>query len=457
MHYMEEKKLGKFDAFMLIICGIMFADTIASNSSTGVTSMSWWVILGALYMIPSGFIIGELSGAYPGEGGIYDWILNGLGPRWAARTSWLFFCCGLFIPVSSFIMCSDILFTLFAPSAGMTIRVIVAIIFIWVFAFVSTRPMSEAQGLTNAAGLVKLALFVGVFTMGIVYLAKGGVIANDMSAAALAPQPSDTLMYLPVILYCCTGMELASASAESFDNPAKVLPKVIVGSAVLAVVLNIIACWGMLTIIPLDSIDLDLGLLDVFKIATGSDVVYTIVGLLFVFGVFVQCVTWQVGGNRGTCESAKSGELPAILSREHNGQPIGAILICCILGTVLLILYAIFADSASDLFFSLLSCGVIGSLLPYVFMLIAYQRLKKNGGFDHYDGFKAPAGVAFSWICQILQVVTLFLCFYIPGAGWNDAVVTNTLGALIMIVSGEIAIRWAAKHPAPELAEEKAE
>ena len=90
-------------------------------------------------------------------------------------------------------------------------------------------------------------------------------------------------------------------------------------------------------------------------------------------------------------------------------------------------------------------------------MLIAYQRLKKNGGFDHYDGFKAPAGVAFSWICQILQVVTLFLCFYIPGAGWNDAVVTNTLGALIMIVSGEIAIRWAAKHPAPELAEEKAE
>ena len=97
-------KLGKFDAFMILICGLMFADAIASNSSAGVPSITWWLILGLLYMIPSGFIIGELSGAFPGEGGIFVWISEGLGPKWAARTSWLFFCCGLFIPGSAFVM-----------------------------------------------------------------------------------------------------------------------------------------------------------------------------------------------------------------------------------------------------------------------------------------------------------------------------------------------------------------
>ena len=51
-------KLGKFDAFMILICGLMFADAIASNSSAGVPSITWWLILGLLYMIPSGFIIG---------------------------------------------------------------------------------------------------------------------------------------------------------------------------------------------------------------------------------------------------------------------------------------------------------------------------------------------------------------------------------------------------------------
>ena len=138
-------KLGKFDAFMILICGLMFADAIASNSSAGVPSITWWLILGLLYMIPSGFIIGELSGAFPGEGVIFVWISEGLGPKWAARTSWLFFCCGLFIPVSSFVMCSDILFTLFYPAAPFVVRVAVALVFVWLMALVCMRPMSESK------------------------------------------------------------------------------------------------------------------------------------------------------------------------------------------------------------------------------------------------------------------------------------------------------------------------
>lgn len=142
---MKEKKLGKFSVFMTLITGLMFADAIASNTSTGVSSVAWWVILGVLYMIPTGLIIGELSGAYPGEGGIYVWIYEGMGPKWAARTSWLFFACGLFIPVSSFIMCSDVLFALFYPEAPFMLRVVVAIVLLWVMIGVSCLPTVEAQ------------------------------------------------------------------------------------------------------------------------------------------------------------------------------------------------------------------------------------------------------------------------------------------------------------------------
>lgn len=439
-----QAKLGKFDAFMILICGLMFADAIASNSSAGVPSITWWLILGLLYMIPSGFIIGELSGAFPGEGGIFVWISEGLGPKWAARTSWLFFCCGLFIPVSSFVMCSDILFTLFYPAAPFVARVAVALVFVWVMALVCMRPMSESKWVVNIAGLIKIAIFVLALVAGIAYLAKGNAIANDISLATLAPTLDQSLMFLPIIVYCCTGMELASASAEQLDNPSKMLPKVIVGVAVTAVVLNILANLGMLMVLPVDDIDLDLGILDLFLVGFGSSTFYYIAGVAFLFAVFAQCVTWLVGGNRGTAESAKEGELPAFLGKETKGQqPIGAILTTCVISTVMLILYAFLADTAADLFFSLLSCGVIGSLIPYVFMLVAYQRLKRRGAMDAYEGFKAPAGVALSWVCQVIQVATLLLMIYIPGHGWNPDVATNVGGAVFMLVTGELAIRYA--------------
>lgn len=444
-----EQKLGRFDAFMLLICGIMFADAIASNSSAGVTSITWWVILGVLFMIPTGLIIGELSGAYPGEGGIFVWIAEGLGPKWAARTGWLFFACGLFIPVSSFVMCSDVMFTLFYPDASLLVRIAVAIVLIWVLALVSTRPMSDSKYVVNIAGMIKISLFALCLVAGIYYIAMGNAAANEISLATLTPTLDEGLMFLPIIVYCCTGMELASASAEQFDNPSKVLPKVIVGVALLAVVLNILANSGMLMVLPLEDIDLNLGLLDVLRIGFGSDILYYVAGIAFLFAVFVQCVTWLVGGNRGTCEAAKDGDLPAFLGKETaGGQPLGAILTSCIAGTVLLLLYAIFADSASDLFFSLLSCGVIGSLIPYVFMIVSYQRLKKSGAMDGYQGFKAPAGVVLSWIVQIIQVATLLLMIYVPGSGWNPDVITNVGGAIAMLVTGEIAIWWAGKHPA---------
>lgn len=442
---MEEKKLGKLDVFLSLVVGLMFADTIASNSSAGVSSISWWIILGILFMIPSGAIIGELSGAYPGEGGIYVWIHEGMGPKWAAMTSWLFFACGLFIPVSSFIMCSDILFNLFYPAAPYLLRVGVAIVLLWLMTWVSTLPMVEAKWITNTAGLIKLSLFVLCFVAGIAYIAQGNALANSMTISDLLPTLDQGLTYLPIIVYCCTGMELASASAEQTKNPEKTLPKLILCVAALAVVLNVIANFGMLSVLPLDAIDLDFGLLDVFQAAFHSSVVYYIVGIAFLFAVFSQCVTWMVGGNRGTAESGKSGEIPAIFGKENKaGQPIGAILISAVAGTLMMIVYAFLSDSAADLFFSLLNCGVIGSLLPYVFMIISYQRLRKQG-MNGYTGFKCPCGIVLSWVVQIIQCATLLLMIYIPGYGVADDIVTNILGAAVMIISGLIVMKVAEK------------
>ena len=432
----------------MLVCGILFADAIASNSSLGVASITWWIILGVLYMIPSGLIIGELSSVYPDQGGIYVWISEGIGPKWAALTSWLFFCCGLFIPVSSAIMCSDIAFNMFAPETNLTIRIGVAIAILWLMVGIATKPLSESRWLTNLAGVIKLCMFFLCLVAGIVYIVKGNALANGINVKTLTPSLDEGLKYLPVILYCCTGMELASASAADAKNPAEALPKVVGGIAVVAVVLNALASLGMLMVIPLSKLDVNTGLTDMMMKSFASPILYYVIGIAFLIALVAQVVTWMIGGNRGTAESAKCGDLPAILGKENAaGMPVGAFLISASLGTVIMIIYAAFSDSAAGLFFSLLSCGVIGSLLPYVFMLIAYQKLKK-GPMKEHDGYMAPKGVLLSWICQILQVLTLVLMIYIPGSGWNPNVLTNAAGAIIMVGTGLLAVMHQSKKQA---------
>ena len=67
-------------------------------------------------------------------------------------------------------------------------------------------------------------------------------------------------------------------------------------------------------------------------------------------------------------------------------------MITAIAASIMLIVYALLSEDASNLFFNLLNAGVIGSLLPYVFMIISYQNLKRKG-MGGYTELKTPGGM----------------------------------------------------------------
>ena len=88
-------------------------------------------------------------------------------------------------------------------------------------------------------------------------------------------------------------------------------------------------------------------------------------------------------------------------------------------------------------------------------MIVAYQRLRKTEKWQAYDGFKCPAGIALSWVVQVIQCATLLLMLYIPGYGLAPDFVTSVLGAVLMVGTGLVALRVAEKENAgkAELAE----
>ncbi|MDR3038164.1 MAG: APC family permease, partial [Candidatus Adiutrix sp.] len=84
------KKFKLSDAILSVICIVFTAEAAAPVAVIGNAQYFWWLFLIATFLLPYGLISAELSTAYAGDGGLYDWVKRAFGHRWAARTSWYY-------------------------------------------------------------------------------------------------------------------------------------------------------------------------------------------------------------------------------------------------------------------------------------------------------------------------------------------------------------------------------
>lgn len=451
---MEEKKgLGRIDVIFGIICAILFADVIISNTATGPSVIAWWLIIGVVFFIPNGLITAELSGAYPDKGGIYGWVDKAFGSQWAGRLSWLYWInCALWMP-SGFIWFSGALCGAFFPDAGYGIQVAIALVITWVTVALACMPMTESKWIVNCGGIAKVLIFLVVGACGIAMLVQGHAPANEMTAATMLPTFDQGLQYLPVIVYCCCGLEVLAMSAHEMENPSKDLPMAVILVVIVTIVLNIFASWGVLYTAPLSELDLVTGIGAVADIAFGIDAVSTLIVVLLLFGVFVQMVTWSTAGGRGAAEAGQAGEFPAVFGREtkRGGMPVGALVITGIVSTVTIIIYGFMAESASDLFFTLLAFSSILFFMPYIIMFAAYIKLKKADTATPRP-FVAPCGVALSVLCTVILVAAIVLFVWVPGQPFDAAyAVPILIGLGVTLAGGEVMLQVTRRRRASRL------
>lgn len=437
---MEEKKgLGRVDVIFGIICAILFADVIISNTATGPSVIVWWLIIGIVFFVPNGLITAELSGAYPDKGGIYGWVDKAFGSQWAGCLSWLYWInCALWMP-SGFIWFSGALCGAFLPDAGYEMQVAIALVITWVTVALACMLMTESKWIVNLGGIAKILIFLAVGACGIAMMVQGMAPANEMTAATMLPTFDQGLQYLPVIVYCCCGLEVLAMSAHEMKNPSKDLPVAVILVVVITIVLNIFASWGVLYTVPLADLDLVTGIGTVADVAFGVDAVSTAIIILLLFGVFVQMVTWSTAGGRGAAEAGQAGEFPAIFGREtkRGGMPVGALIITGIVSTVTIIIYGFMAESASDLFFTLLAFSSILFFMPYLIMFAAYIKLKKTDTITPRP-FKAPCGIALSVLCTVILAAAIVLFVWVPGQPFDaDYAVPILIGLAVTLVGGE--------------------
>jgi amino acid transporter len=444
-----KKVLRSLDMTLFTVCAILVMDTLAPSAAIGASSISWWVITLVLFFIPYGLITAELGTTYPEQGGLYVWIKNAFGEKWAARTTWLYWInVALWMP-SVYILFAGMFSQLFFPEMGLWMQIGIGIIMTWITVWIGTMTLETGKWIPNIGAIFKAVIMI-VIGVGAFFYAKANGVANDLSFKAILPEWGAGLAFLPVIVYNFMGFELMSGASGEMKNPGKDIPRAIIISGTLIAVFYIMGTVGILMALPLDQLGLVSGIVDTLKILLGGtpvgNAVVVVLGVAALYTFLANMVTWTIGANRTAAEAAKEHELPEIFGREHSVKktPTGAFILTGIVSTVVIVLYGFMAGNAEDLFWTLFAFSSMIFLMPYLALFPAFLKLRHSDP-NIERPYRVPGGKTVAYIlaaiCEIFIVQAVVLFVWVPGQPMDWAFAVPVLiGVVITLVVGEILI-----------------
>ena len=445
------KTLRQRDMVLFTVSAILLLDTLTAAASVGAPSVFWWIFLGFIFFIPFALICAEMGCAYPEQGGIYAWIRDGYGGRWASRATWCYWVnTAVWIP-AIFILFAGVFKQMFFPELSLGWQIGIGVVLTWLAVLVNVITLDVGKWIPNLGAIVKVIIFLAIIIGAFSHVQDHGM-ANPLTFETLKPDWGSSLQYIPAIIYGMLGFELVSAGSDEMRDPARDVPRSIFISGAIIIVLYLLGTMAVLAAIPAGDINLVEGLIDTLKLFFGGSAAGNLfvlalgIGALYTF--FSNGVTWALGCNRAAAEAALEGELPRIFALESKtmGTPIGAAVLMGVVSTIVLVLYGFMSGSNEDLFWSLFAFSAVIFLLPYEAMLLTFIKMRIVDA-DHPRPYKVPGGLgaarAAAWTCFAVLAVSIVLFMYTPGEGVELPVLA---GVIITLIIGEFVIRSSENH-----------
>ena len=427
----QPKTFGLFSMVLFSVSAILVADTVASSAAIGVQGLGFWIILGLLFFIPYGLITAELGSAWPDEGGIYVWVRESFGPMWGTITSWMYWVnVALWAPsvFVLFIGAVEVAFNVDVPAFW---EAVIVIAMVWAIVAVGILPLSWSKFVPSLSAALKVIVLVGLGVMGVAFAVKNGT-ANSFSADQWLPAwNTDSLSFLPIIIYSYMGFELMSSAGGAIKEPKRDVPKMIVlaGAAILAVYM--FATFGILASIKTADVSIVTGIVDALRLSFdevlgGFGWLFDIVVVALLFTFFGNMVTWSIGANQTISATGLDETAPGVFGHVNKrfGTPDYAFVLLGVIATAITILAYAMDPSQASVFWTLFALSSIVFLIPYLLMFPALLVLRRKFP-DQPRPYVVPGGAAGAWISTILCeagiILTLFLFFYYPVEGTSKA------------------------------------
>ncbi|MCW6072306.1 amino acid permease [Clostridium botulinum] len=249
-----QKNLGLFDAIAIVIgmvigSGIFFKPAIVfKNAGSPILGILAW-LAGGVITIASGLTVAEIAAAILKTGGIFVYIKELYGEKFAFLLGWVQSI--VYIPGSAAALSIilSIQITSFIPLTAIEQKVlaIAFIIFIMILNIISTKLVSKMQGVISIAKLIPI---IAIIALGFIKGTAKGDILNISSSSTVSGFGAALLG----TLWAYDGWISVGNMAGELKNPKKDLPRSIIIGLGTTIVVYVLINLALINIMPMGAI-----------------------------------------------------------------------------------------------------------------------------------------------------------------------------------------------------------
>ncbi|EGR0391164.1 amino acid permease [Vibrio vulnificus] len=391
----KRNTIGKFGLLSLTFAAVFsFNNVINNNIEIGLASAPMFFLATIFYFIPFCLIIAEfVSLNKNSEAGVYAWVKSSLGGRWAfisAYTYWfvnLFFFTSLLPRVIAYASYAflgyEYILTPFATTALSML--------LFAFAtYVSTNGAKMLGPITSVTSSLMLLLTLSYILLSGAALLGGVQPADPITVEAMMPELSWAFLGITTWIFMAAGgAESVAVYVNDVKGGSKSFVKVIIVAGIFIGVLYSVASVLINVFVSSSELKFTGGSVQVFEglasyFGLPEIMMNRFVGLVSFTAMFGSLLMWTA-----TPVKIFFSEIPEgifgkkTVELNENGVPARAAWIQYAIVLPLMVIPTLGSDTAQDLMNTVINMTAAASMLPPLFIMLAYLNLRLK--LDHLE------------------------------------------------------------------------
>ncbi len=372
-----KRALGVRDLTFLYVAAIANLNLVPVIAASGPTTVWLWLAALALFFLPQGIAVIELSNHFPQEGGIYVWTKEMFGDFHGFLCGWCYWTNNMFyIPTLLFYLVGIITYTGGHYISGFSQNPLfffcLTIGLLWLTALANVRGLGVGKWVNNAGGLGAVVTATSLMALAIFVVSRYGIMIPAHSFA-LGQIDWRIVSSFGVICFGLVGLELGSVMGDEIKDPKRSVPRSVFLGGTLSGLLYIGSTLALLLAIPPQDVSVVQGVVQgVDKMSGGLGVGWLLIPVAVLLGIAVVGSTsaWLSGSARILFVSGIDRYLPKMFGKIHPryDTPHVAIISFAAFSSVLIGMSFIGRATVKEAYVTLLDLAVVLQMISYLYL-----------------------------------------------------------------------------------------
>ncbi len=381
----------------------------------GLASVFLYVLPALVFLVPASLVSAELASGW--QGGVYNWVSEGLSPRMGFAAVWCQFAQTTFYYPAVLAYVASTLAYVISPALAHSGVYTAAVIVVMFWASV----LAAARGVATVDKLASYGIVIGTLIPGAVlvvlaalYLLQGNVSAAPLDSQHVLP-PWNGLASIVLIVnsfFTFAGVEVNAVHVDELQDAPRAFPRSIRVAVVLILLVFILPTLAISVAVPSAGISLTAGVMQAFRHLLdhfGLDVLVPIIAIGLVVASISGLIDWLTGPSTGLLDIGRErGYLPPFFQKVNaNGVQVRILVAQGIVITAIGLLYAL-VPTVSRAYWIFAALATQVYLIMYVLMFAAAVRLRRRQP-DHPRGYRAPRLTAICVVGALASVIAAII------------------------------------------------